>query len=61
MFPVKPMGEPRWFEGSHYVRDRERGALTKSSKPLGVGLVRTFCVTSELSVPFRAGVRQEVW
>ena len=61
MAPVKPLGELRWFEGCYYIRDREMCALTMSHKTFAVELVRTFCVTFELSVPLRVRVRLGEW
>ena len=61
MAPVRPLGKLRWFEGCHYIQDREMSALTMSHKTFAVELVRKFCVTFELSVPLRVGVRLGVW
>ena len=54
LVPAKNMGELRWFEGSHYSRDRERGTLTISKKMLANDLVRKIQVIFEQSVPLRS-------
>ena len=56
MVQVKNLRELRWYGGYHYTREREKGTLTTSQKMLDDKLVRTICcVTSEQSVPLRAG------
>ena len=59
MVHVKNLGELRWYRGYHYTRERERGTLTTSQIMFDDKLVRTFCVTSEQSVPLRVGVSLE--
>ena len=59
MVPVKNLSEPRWYEGCHYIREREMGALTISQKTFADELVKTFCVTSTQSVLLQVGIKLE--
>ena len=57
MVPVKNLGELRWYEGCHYIREREMGKI--SQKTFADELVKKNCVTCTQSVPLRVGVKLE--
>ena len=59
MVPVKNLGEPRWYGGCHYTREREMGTLTISQKTFADELVKQYSVTSTQSVPLRVGIKLE--
>ena len=59
MIPVKNLGKLRWYGGCHYTQEQEMGTLTIFQKMFADEVVKTFCVTSKLSVPLRVGVKPE--
>ena len=57
--PVKSLGELEWYEGCHYLMDRERGTLTISQQSFVEELTKKFRVTSVQNVPLRVGLTLE--
>ena len=58
-FPVKNLGDLKWYGGCRYSRDRKRGTLTISQQSFAEELVKKFRVTSVQSVLLKVVVKLE--
>ena len=56
-FPVKNLGELKWYGGCHYLRDRKRGTLTISQQSFEEELVNKFNVTSVQNIPLKVELK----